>query len=342
MGGLSVSIIVACHNEAATIRRKLDNCLALASADPVEILIVDDHSTDETVVIVSEYLGTHQPLPVGRTVRLLTNRHASGKNGALSTAFEEAQGSLYLVTDADIALGEDVLARARAYFEADARIGALCLSPCIASGNPAIEARYADGYEAFNRRLKMLQSRLDSLPILHGQAMFLRASLNIAPHNELPADDVDFAFQVRLQNSRARYVADLPFYEEIAREDGRVFWQKVRRAKAVMRSFWQYRRVLFNPRYGLFGLVCFPLDFALYFILAPMVLVASLMAAAELVVWHGVLGGGIVLTGLLVLLLAPPLRRVALYLIILLVSQGSLLLERRPRIRWNPQRGHEG
>lgn len=334
MGGLSVSIIVACHNEAATVRRKLANCLAMASPAPVEILIVDDHSTDATMALATEYLAARQPLPLGRTVRLLANRHAPGKNGALSTAFEEAKGSLYLVTDADIALDEDVLLRARAHFEADAGVGALCLSPRIASGNPAIEARYAGGYEAFNRRLKMLQSRLDSLPILHGQAMFFRADLKIVPHDELPADDVDFAFQVRLRDRRARYAADLPFYEEIAPEDGRVFWQKVRRAKAVMRSFWHYRRVLLNPRYGLFGLVCFPLDFAFYFLLAPVVLLASLSLAVWLVMAHGAVGAGAVLAGLSVVFLASSLRRVGLYVAILAISQGALILEGGPLVRW--------
>ncbi len=104
-----------------------------------------------------------------------------------------------------------------------------------------------------------------------------------------------------------------------------------------MRSFWHYRRVLLNPRYGLFGLVCFPLDFLLYFMLAPLTVVGALAAAGWLVARYGVWGGGVVLVGLLSVLVTP-LRRVALYLGILLASHGALIMERQPRIRWMTQR----
>ncbi len=337
MSGVLFSIIVPCHNEAGLIQRKLDNCLALDCQGPVEILVIDDHSTDSTVVLAERRLRMGPPLPAGRTIRLLVNRYQVGKNGALMTALEEAKGCIYLITDADIVLGKDILVRVRERFEADPRLGALCLSPRIASANPVMVARYVKNYETFNRWVRILQSRLDSLPILHGQAMFIRASLRISPHEALPADDVDFAFQVRLQGSRVRYAADLPFYEEIPPDGTLVFQQKLRRAKAAMRSFWQYRWVLMNPRYGLFGLLCFPLDFLLYFILAPLILFVSLAGSAWLMARYGAVGLGIVL-GVLMLVQLTPLRRVALYLVILLVSQGALILEEWPRIRWKPER----
>lgn len=340
MEGVGFSIIVACYNEATTIERKLDNCLAFTLDDQVEVLVVDDYSTDATAALVSQRLRADKPLPAGRTIRLLKNQHAPGKNGALMTAFEAAQGRFYLITDADALLDGDILERVRERFEADARLGALCLSPNITSSNPGTAARYASDYETFNHYLKVLQSKLDSLPIIHGQAMFFRASLKLETHENLPGDDVDFAFQVRLQGSRVRYAPDLPFYEKISPDGHCVFQQKLRRAKATMRSFWHYRRALMNPRYGLFGLVCFPLDFMFYFLLAPLALFSCLAGSIWLVARYGLMGLGVLVTGLL-LMLAPPLRRVALFLIILLASLGSLILERWPQIRWQTQRFHK-
>ncbi len=338
MDTFSFSIIVPCHNEAGVIGRKLDNCLALSAQCPVDVLVVDDHSTDDTAAIAAERLRSSLSLPPGWTIRFLTNRHMPGKNGALRTAFEAAKGSLYLITDADVMLGADTLERVRACFEADPTLGALCLSPRIASANRLTEAHYASGYEAFNRRLKMLQSRLDSVPILHGQAMFIRASLKIVPHENLPGDDVDFSFQVRLQGSRVRYAPDLPFYEEISPDSARVFEQKIRRAKAVMLSLWHYKRVLFNPRYGFFGLLCVPLDFLFYFLLPPLVL-AGIVAWALWVFRQYGAAGFVAIVGLgLCLSLVRPVRRIGLYLRILLISQWRLLLEQRPHIRWQPHR----
>lgn len=337
MSESSFSIIVPCRNEAAIIARKLDNCLALSGPYPTEVLVVDDYSTDNTWTVVKERLQTRLAFPPGRTVRLLTNRYRPGKNGALKTAFEEAKGDLYLITDADVLLDSDILARALEHFEVDSTLGALCLSPHIASMNHLTETRYLNGYEAFNRRLKMLQSRLDSVPILHGQAMFIRASLRIVPHEHLPGDDVDFAFQARLQGRRVRYAPDLPFYEEIAPDSGRVFQQKARRAKAVMLSFWHYRRILLNPRYGLFGLVCFPLDFFLYFLLAPLALLTFLALGVWAVARYGVAGLGLVL-GVGVLVAVTPLRNAALYLFLLLSSEAALLVKRGPRAHWPTNR----
>jgi len=331
MDETSFSIIIPCHNEATVIDRKLENCMALSGDCPVEVLVVDDHSTDGTYAMVAEHLRKWP------AVRLLTNRYRPGKNGALKTAFEETKGSLYLITDADILLDSDTLEKARLQFESDSTLGALCLSPRITSPDRLVEIRYVSAYETFNRRLKMLQSRLDSVPILHGQAMFVRACLEPEPHDDLPGDDIDFAFQVRLQGSRVRYQADLPFYEEISQDRGRVFQQKVRRAKGVMRSFWRYRRVLFNPRYGLFGIVCFPLDFGFYFMLAPLAFVIGLVGSLWLVAAFGGVGAGIVIA-VWVLLEATPAYHMVLWLKILMVSLFDLALEQRPGIRWMTQR----
>lgn len=253
---VAVSIIVPCHDEAATIRRKLENCLALRASEPVEILVIDDYSSDATRETVEDVLRARAPLPATRSIRLLANRFAPGKNGALQTAFAEARGAIHLITDADVTLAADVLERARARFAEERDLGALCLSPRVTSARAATAAEFAGAYERFNRWLKIRQSRLDSLPILHGQAMFLRAGEGVTPHDRQPADDVDFAFQYRRRGLRVRYAPDIRFDEELAPERRRVFRQKVRRAVSVMRTFWHYRGVLFNPRYGAFGLVC--------------------------------------------------------------------------------------
>lgn len=337
MAAADFSIIVPCHNEAAVVARKLDNCLGLRSRGPVEILVVDDYSTDGTVEAVNRHLAARGALPPGYTVRLLANRRPPSKNGALLTALAAATGRLLLVTDADVLLDADALERARERFDADTSLGALCLTPRISSPSRATVTAYASGYERFNRRLKILQSRLDSVPILHGQAMFIRATADVAPDPALPADDVDFAFQVRRQGLRVRYADDLPFYEALPAAGRHVFRQKVRRAKAVMRSLWYNRDVVFNPRYGAFGAVCVPIDVFLYFALAPLALAASVAVTTFLVVRFGLAGAGAVF-GASVLTVMTPARQVVLYLALLLVAQAELLGERRPRVRWKTPR----
>jgi cellulose synthase/poly-beta-1,6-N-acetylglucosamine synthase-like glycosyltransferase len=337
VGAADVSIIIACRDEAAVVARKLENCLALRRPGLVEILVVDDSSTDGTVAAAHRYLTTRGPLPPDVAVRLLANHGQPGKNGALLTALTVATGRLLLITDADILLDPDVLERAHQRFVADASLGALCLTPRVSAEHRATLATYASGYERFNRRLKMLQSHLDSVPILHGQAMFIRAAVNVAPHPALPADDVDFAFQVRRRGLRVRYADDLPFYEALPPGGRQVFRQKVRRAKAVMRTLWHHREVAFNPRYGAFGALCVPIDVFLYFALAPLALAGGAAATTALITRFGLAGAGAAL-GAAALALATPARQALLYLTLLAAAQAELLREQGPKIRWKTPR----
>src|ERR1019366_7024337 len=51
-----VSIVIPAHNEALCIRRTLDSVLA-STYQNIEVVVVDDGSTDETRAIVRNYIG---------------------------------------------------------------------------------------------------------------------------------------------------------------------------------------------------------------------------------------------------------------------------------------------
>lgn len=97
---LSVSVLIAARNEAKHIElllRSLKNQQYPFAL--LDVLIVDDHSTDDTANRVREFKLQHPDLPL----RLLQNK-GTGKKAALHTALYRAIGELVLVTDADCAL----------------------------------------------------------------------------------------------------------------------------------------------------------------------------------------------------------------------------------------------
>ena len=55
----SVTILIACYNGAQYLRRCLDSCVQQTYKN-LEILIVNDGSTDESQVIIAEYMSKHQ------------------------------------------------------------------------------------------------------------------------------------------------------------------------------------------------------------------------------------------------------------------------------------------
>lgn len=92
---IPVSVVIPTHDSAATIGRALRSAAA-QSARPCEIVVVDDASSDATLVLVAE-LATELPVPV-RTIPLAEN---VGPGSARNAGWDAAAGEWVAFLDAD-------------------------------------------------------------------------------------------------------------------------------------------------------------------------------------------------------------------------------------------------
>ncbi len=97
-----LTVIVPARDAAATLDQCLSSIVAQATPD-IEIIVVDDGSTDATAEIASRF-----------PVRLIRTGEHRGVAAARNRAAEVARGSLLFFTDADVTLREGVLAKGRA------------------------------------------------------------------------------------------------------------------------------------------------------------------------------------------------------------------------------------
>lgn len=109
-----VSVLIAARNEEANIGRTLSDLLAQDfPRNLLEIIVVDDHSTDNTSAIVQSFAG--------EGVKLLKLNEAeplnSYKKKAISEAIAIAGGELIITTDADCRMGHSWLATVVGYVE---------------------------------------------------------------------------------------------------------------------------------------------------------------------------------------------------------------------------------
>ncbi len=95
-----LSIIIPVYNEEKTLHSLLLKVQAVFSNNviPVEIIIVDDHSTDNTPHIISSLLATRVPITI-KTIRHESNR---GKGSAIRSGLKEATGKYTIIQDADL------------------------------------------------------------------------------------------------------------------------------------------------------------------------------------------------------------------------------------------------
>jgi dolichyl-phosphate beta-glucosyltransferase len=117
-----LSIVVPAYNEARRIRGTLEKLCHFKDLRPysVELVVVDDGSTDETVEIVAEFPG----------IRLVRNDRNHGKGFTVRHGVLEARGEFVLFTDADLSTPieeVDKLLSALQSSGADAAVGSRAL-----------------------------------------------------------------------------------------------------------------------------------------------------------------------------------------------------------------------
>lgn len=95
-----LSILIPAYNEAPTIHLILNkiNEVELVNGIEKEIIIVNDHSTDNTAEEVLKFIEQHPEL----NMRLFNQPTNQGKGAAINRAIQECSGDYLVIQDADL------------------------------------------------------------------------------------------------------------------------------------------------------------------------------------------------------------------------------------------------
>jgi cellulose synthase/poly-beta-1,6-N-acetylglucosamine synthase-like glycosyltransferase len=96
----NVSVVIAARNEESNIKPCLESLANLAyPKEKLEIIIVNDHSTDRTGEIISEFIKENDFIKT--IVPEIKNDSLKGKPNAISQGIEMSHGEIIFVSDAD-------------------------------------------------------------------------------------------------------------------------------------------------------------------------------------------------------------------------------------------------
>ncbi|MFE0509137.1 bifunctional polysaccharide deacetylase/glycosyltransferase family 2 protein [Streptomyces sp. NPDC058964] len=265
-----VTVIVPAYNESAGIEAAVRSLLA--SDHPVEIIVVDDGSTDGTADLVE---SLHLP------VRVIRQQNA-GKPAALNTGLAAATWDLVVMVDGDTVFEPDTVRTIVQPF-ADPRVGAV-------SGNAKVVNRggllgrwqhieYVVGFN-LDRRLFDLAECMPTVPGAVG-AFRRRALLDLGGVSDVTlAEDTDLTMALCRDGWRVVYEESAKAWTEAPASLDALWRQRYRWCYGTLQAMWKHRGALVQRgpagKLGRRGLVYLLLFQVLLPLLAPVVDVFAL------------------------------------------------------------------
>jgi cellulose synthase/poly-beta-1,6-N-acetylglucosamine synthase-like glycosyltransferase/peptidoglycan/xylan/chitin deacetylase (PgdA/CDA1 family) len=246
-----VSVIVPAYNEKECIAATL-NSLA-ASTHPIEIVVVDDGSTDGTAEI-AESLG----LPNVRVIR----QENAGKPAALNNGVRNARYDIVVMMDGDTVFEPDAVHQLVQPF-ADPGIGAVAGNAKVGNRSTMIGAwqhiEYVMGFN-LDRRMYDLLRCMPTIPGAIG-AFRRQAVLEVGGMSEdTLAEDTDITIALHRAGWRVVYAEHARAWTEAPASLGQLWRQRYRWSYGTMQALWKHRRsVTDRGPSGRFGRVGMPL-----------------------------------------------------------------------------------
>lgn len=238
-----VSVVIAVHNEAAVIGRKLANLGALAyPRDRLQVIVVSDGSDDGTCERVARHSA-------GPRIELLELPRV-GKNAALNAGVAAASGEVLVFSDADTLLERDALERLVAPF-ADPAVGGVAGD--FRYGGEGDDARGERDYWDVDRLWRRLESRAGSVTSATGQLYAIRRE-HFTPVPDGVTDDFYVSTGVIEAGTRLWYEPRAVAWGPPAAAVGAEYRRKVRLVGRGFASVWRRRRLLDPRRTGFYAL----------------------------------------------------------------------------------------
>ena len=280
-----VSVIIPAYNEEVNAIRTVSSILAQDYPE-LEIIFVDDGSTDQTFMRVREYFEINSIIQVYTKIN-------GGKASALNFGIQKSNAEYVVCIDADTQLKTDAVKLLMKKFDNE-NVAAVAGNVKVGNEVNMITKWQSIEYitsQNFDRRAFDLLNCITVVPGAIGA--FDKDAILIAGGftSDTLAEDCDLTMRLLRNGYIIRNCTDALSYTEAPETFKQFMKQRFRWSFGVMQCFWKHRDTVFNSKYKNFGMVAMPNIFIYQIvlpILAPLadiiLLLSLLMASLGIVV----------------------------------------------------------
>lgn len=247
-----VSVIIPAYNEATVIAASIERILD-SDYRRLEVVIVDDGSTDGTAAIVKAHFRKNPRV----SILVIPN---GGKANAINVGLAHTRGDIVVALDADTQFARDTISKLVRWF-ADPQVGAVAGNAKVGNRINMITRWQALEYITAQNLERRALSALDCVTVVPGAVGAWRREaidrLGGFPTDTL-AEDQDLT--IAIQKAGYKIVFD---DTAIALTEAPDTWsalarQRFRWAFGTLQCLWKHRDAMFRTQYGALGLVALP------------------------------------------------------------------------------------
>ncbi len=246
-----ISIVVPAYNEELTIGSCIRSLLDL-DYGCYEVVVVDDGSTDSTLVVAQRFSGLG--------VRVI-HQGNGGKAKALNSGIAAVRGDIVVTVDADTRLHRGSLKRIADRFSANRRLGAIAGNVKVAYGSGLLNVLQAAEYIVGINLVRKAQSTLGSVMVVPGPIAALRraAAEDVGFFSDDTfAEDFDITMKILRAGYEVEYEDRAIAYTDAPKSLEDLMKQRRRWYRGMIQVLDKYREMYLGWEYGYAGIFGVP------------------------------------------------------------------------------------
>ena len=247
-----VSVLIPCFNEAAVIESSVNRILASEWTD-IEVLVLDDGSTDGTADIVEKAFAGE------KRVKLMRFENG-GKATALNRGLKKCRGEIVVALDADTQFPPETIGRLARWF-ADPQIGAVAGNALVGNRMNLITRWQALEYVTAQNLERRALALLGAVTVVPGAVGAWRRTaldqLGGYPVDTL-AEDQDLTIAIQQAGWKVTFDSEARAFTESPDSVKGLLKQRFRWSYGTLQCLWKHRSGLFNRKTWALGFVALP------------------------------------------------------------------------------------